>query len=234
MDELEEDLIAMVSHDLRAPLAKVVSSVEALASYPGLKENPKYNELVEIAVNSANHLRFLAESILEFSQVGVFQKAVNMKPIKVEIILTEALAYTCSSINKKAIEINVQISPGLPQVTVNANIICRVIINLIENGLKYTPEGGKMWVGARRNNDLLCIWVRDSGPGIQPSDQEQIFTKFSRLNPEISNGYGLGLAFCRSAVSAHGGRIWVESEPGRGATFLFTLPIADPVSNPVG
>jgi signal transduction histidine kinase len=110
---------------------------------------------------------------------------------------------------------------------VDEDMARRVLINLMENSVKFTPQDGEFEVGARQDGDWVSIWVRDNGPGIPLSEQERIFDKFTRLRGETKvNGLGIGLAFCRLAVQGHGGKIWVESEPGKGSTFHFTFPIA--------
>src|SRR5690606_11852505 len=104
--------------------------------------------------------------------------------------------------------------------------ILRVVTNRMENAVKYTPDGGSIMLGAALSDEGLVISVTDSGPGIPPHMQRQIFDKFNRVKyTDAPKGIGLGLAFCRLAVEAHGGRIWVESEVGRGSTFCFFLPL---------
>jgi two-component system sensor histidine kinase KdpD len=105
-------------------------------------------------------------------------------------------------------------------------MIRRVLTNLLENAVKYTPAGSKISVGAQATDGQVLMWVQDTGPGIPPGEQDRIFDKFTRLHGRSGpRGFGLGLAFCRLAVEAHGGRIWVESGPESGACFMFTLPV---------
>jgi len=105
-------------------------------------------------------------------------------------------------------------------------MIQRVIINLMENAVKYSPNGGEITLGALQRDNQVCISVKDSGPGIPKNMQNRIFDKFSRVKySDVPKGVGLGLAFCRLAIEAHGGKIWVESEPGQGSTFWFALPL---------
>jgi signal transduction histidine kinase len=105
-------------------------------------------------------------------------------------------------------------------------MILRVVTNLIENAVKYTPHGGFIKLGAEVQDNMVRVSVADSGPGIPQNMQNQIFDKFSRIKYNgAPKGVGLGLAFCRLAVEAHGGRIWVESEPGHGSNFVFSLPL---------
>jgi signal transduction histidine kinase len=114
----------------------------------------------------------------------------------------------------------------LPMLEIDVDMIRRVLINLLENAVKYTRSGGQITLAASRRQSQVCVSVSDTGPGIPPRDQQRIFDKFARLHQEgYAKGLGLGLAFCRLAVEAHGGRIWVESEVGQGATFSFTLPV---------
>jgi len=105
----------------------------------------------------------------------------------------------------------------------------RVLVNLIENAIKFAPTEGRIEVGAKQDGEWLQFWVKDNGPGIPPADQEHIFDKFTRLRgKDKPGGLGVGLAFCRLAVQGHGGRIWVESPDGKGANFNFTFPLATP------
>jgi two-component system sensor histidine kinase KdpD len=128
----------------------------------------------------------------------------------------------------------VQVPAGLPLVRVDAEMIRRVLVNLLENALKYTPPSSTITVGAREAAAQSCrggveLWVQDTGPGLPPEEHERIFEKFARSDRSLAaRGLGLGLFFCRLAVEGHGGRIWVESEPGAGACFKFTLPADNP------
>jgi signal transduction histidine kinase len=106
-------------------------------------------------------------------------------------------------------------------------MIRRVLINLLENAIKYTKTGTHIEIGAKRDGSAVQFWVQDEGPGVPLADQKRIFEKFARLKAgsHRPTGLGIGLAFCRTAVQAHGGTIWIESEEGRGSRFVFTLPV---------
>ena len=119
------------------------------------------------------------------------------------------------------------ISAKLPAVWVDVDMIHRVLINLMENASKFTPPEGKVELGAKQDGDWIQFLVQDNGSGIPFQEQEHIFEKFTRLNgQDNSSGLGVGLAFCRLAVNGHGGKIWVESEVGKGSKFILTLPLA--------
>ena len=116
--------------------------------------------------------------------------------------------------------------PDLPQIMADGDMIKRVLINLLENAIKYTPQGSQVALGASSHKDEVEMWVQDNGPGIPPAERERIFDKFTRLHQnDTTRGFGLGLAYCRLAVEAHGGSIWVEGDADSGACFKFTLPI---------
>jgi signal transduction histidine kinase len=105
-------------------------------------------------------------------------------------------------------------------------MIRRVVTNLLENASKYSPQGGEIEVGAKQDGGQILVWVGDNGLGIPAAEHERIFNKFTRLKPENSpKGLGLGLAYCRLAIQAHGGHIWVESEVGTGSRFTFSIPV---------
>jgi two-component system clock-associated histidine kinase SasA len=115
----------------------------------------------------------------------------------------------------------------LPPIWVDADMARRVLINLMENSIKFTPSNGRLEAGAIQEDQWIHMWVKDNGPGIPAAEQERIFDKFTRLRgTNKSSGLGIGLAFCRLAVVGHGGKIWVESEPGKGSVFHFTFPVA--------
>jgi signal transduction histidine kinase len=121
------------------------------------------------------------------------------------------------------------IAPGLPRALADAFRVERVIHNLVENAIKYSPGGGEVKVSARRHGDFLLMSISDNGPGISPENQARLFQSFERLEGSVDKsilGTGLGLRVCRILVEAHKGRIWVESDPARGSTFYFTLPVA--------
>jgi signal transduction histidine kinase len=114
----------------------------------------------------------------------------------------------------------------LPPALMDIDMITRVVINLTENGIKYTPKGGQIWLSAKQVDNMVEISVRDTGPGIPEEMRVRVFDKFSRVKyKDAPKGVGLGLAFCRLAVEAHGGKIWVESDGTNGSDFKFTLPI---------
>jgi signal transduction histidine kinase len=141
----------------------------------------------------------------------------------------EAIETVSSNVENKKQEVSVSVPNDLPGVWVDADMLRRVLTNLLENAVKYSPAGSKIYLGSRLDGDMVLMWVQDTGPGIPADERERIFDKFTRLHGSGGpKGLGLGLAFCRLAVEAHGGRIWVEECPEIGACFKFTLPTSPP------
>ena len=227
LERLREDLISMVYHDLRSPLANVVSSLDVFNAMLPQDGDPAYRSLLNIAMRSTERIQRLTNSLLDMSRLESGQPVVNLfstSPVLLAVDAVEAVSPVAETKNQ-IIKLNVP--PDTPPVLVDGDMIRRVLINLLENAVKYSPPGGEITLGADIEDDVARIWVQDSGPGILTLDQEQIFDKFTRLNPKGSQkGFGLGLAYCRLAIEGHGGQIWVESEPGEGSRFSFTLPLA--------
>lgn len=226
LDGLREDLISMIYHDLRSPLANVVSSLDVFNAMLPVEGDPAYRSLLNIALRSTERIQRLTNSLLDMSRLESGQPIVNLfatSPLLLAVDAAEAVSPVAESKNQT---INLSLPPDLPPVLVDGDMIRRVLINLLENAVKYSPPDGEITLGAETEGNVAQLWVQDTGPGIPPSEQEHIFDKYTRLNPRGSQkGFGLGLAYCRLAIEGHGGQIWIESEPGKGARFCFTLPL---------
>jgi signal transduction histidine kinase len=170
----------------------------------------------------------LINSLLDTHRLESGQSLTNQKPTSLNELVHDALdAVTPITESKKQTLSNV-VPDGIPLVWVDSDMVKRVITNLLENGTKFTPLQGNLTIGAEQDGRWVTVWIQDSGPGIPPESRQMIFEKFTRLQAEkFPKGLGLGLAFCKLAVLAHGGRIWVESKPGEGSRFIFTIPVAD-------
>jgi signal transduction histidine kinase len=217
----------MIYHDLRSPLANVVSSLDVLASMLPQEGEAIFTSLLNIAVRSTERIQRLTNSLLDINRLEAGQPIGDRQPVAPHALANDAVDAVLPVARNKNIGITIGVPAELPLVSVDSDMIRRVLVNLVENAIKFTPPQGKIHVGARQDGNYVTVWVEDTGPGIPIPEQERIFDKFTRLDTkERARGLGLGLAFCRLAVIGHGGRIWVESEPGSGASFIFTLPIA--------
>jgi len=227
LDNLREDLIAMVYHDLRSPLTNIMSSLEVLLSMLEGHEEPAIRSLLNIAVRSTERIQRLTNSLLDINRLEAGQEIGSRDSVDLSRLLKDAILAVQPVIESKNLVISVDISLENPEILADEDMIRRVLINLIENAVKFTPSKKEVKISAEKDDGFIRIKVQDAGPGILAEDQERIFNKFVRINmAEGSQGLGLGLAFCRLAVLGHGGQIWVESDVGSGSKFCFTLPTA--------
>ena len=188
--------------------------------------------MLEIALENSATMLKLVNRILDVSQLESGQMPLERAPVSLAELITETLQAQSLLAADKNLCLESEVSPLLPPVWADVSLIGRVVQNLVSNAIKFTFAGSLVRVTVEEmtkqdNGQLshLRVSVSDNGPGIPPELQSQIFQKFV-TGRQRESGSGLGLAFCKLAIEAHGGRIWLESEPGQGATFIFTLPIA--------
>ena len=230
LDNLRNDLLSMIYHDLRSPLANVVSSLDVVETMLPKDADPTMKSLLNIAVRSTERIQRLTNSLLDMRRLEIDQPLGNRVTTSPAALINEAVEVISIIADNKNQDISIEIADDLPDVLIDADMIRRVLINLLENAVKYTPSGSGISVGAERQGAMVLCWVLDNGPGIPAPDRERIFDKFTRLHPnDEPRGMGLGLAFCRLAVEKHGGQIWVESPSGEGSCFKFTLPDASQI-----
>ena len=227
LDSLREDLSAMIYHDLRSPLANITSSLEIMTGILAEDQTSQVKQLLEIASRSTSRMQRLISSLLDINRLEAGQTITQKSAVDVELLINEAVETTSSLVQNKGIKIEKLIPAAIPRLLVDEDMIRRVIINLLENACKFSPQNARIIIGAKLNGNQITLWVEDYGPGIPLEAREHIFDKFVRLRSEgATRGLGLGLAFCRLAVQAHGGKIWVENIADGGSRFIFTLPAA--------
>ncbi|MGE5027428.1 MAG: GAF domain-containing protein [Betaproteobacteria bacterium] len=228
LDTLRSDLAAMVYHDLRSPLANIVSSIEILKTMFPPEELASAESIIAIAQHSIDRIQRLINSLLDINRLEAGQPLGEMQPASVSELITDAVKAVRSIADGRQQTLRQEVAPDLPPVLVDADMIRRVLINLLENASKYTPAENEITAGAEQDGDWVRIWVQDYGLGIPTEEQGRIFDKYTRVKRQGGpRGFGVGLAFCRLAVEAHNGEIWVESEVGKGSKFILTLPVAD-------
>lgn len=227
LETLREDLLSMVYHDLRSPLANILSGVDVLESIHG--RDGTSATVLEIIRRSAERIQRLTSTMLDIRRLETGHPLAKPRPTPPQQLIQEAVDTVLPLIQSKGHTIEMQLpEEPLPLVMADAEMIRRVLINLLENASKYTPDGGHIWIGAQQETEgWVRFWVRDTGPGIPLEEQATLFEKYTRASTSKgAKGLGLGLAYCRLAVEAHHGQIGVYSRPNEGATFYFTLPIA--------
>ncbi len=226
LDTLRDDLLAMLYHDLRAPLSSIGMSLELLEQACTSGDGDA-QELIKIARRATARLERLSSNMLDLSRLEAGQMPLKREAVQPQTLMSEALEVIAPHAEQRQQTVRLELSADLPPVSADREMIRRVLINLLENAVKYSPPGSHIRAGARREGPMVRFWVADNGPGIPKEEQERIFHKYDRGSAKRGKGLGLGLAFARLAVQAHGGTIGVESEPGQGALFCFTLPVAE-------
>ena len=227
LDNLREDLTAMIYHDLRSPLANIVSSLDVLFSMVPEEDKDTVQAILKIAENSTDRIQRLVSSLLDVNRLESGQPVADQQVIDIVALVQQAVRDVEPVARGRRQTVSAKLPESLLPIWVDEDMARRVLINLLENAAKYTPPDGQVEIGADREDHWVHLRVKDNGPGIPAAEQERIFDKFTRLRgSNKSGGLGIGLAFCRLAVLGHGGKIWVESELGKGSTFHFTFPVA--------
>lgn len=227
LDRMRDDLASMIYHDLRSPLANVVSSLDVLVTLLPEDTDPTISSIVKIALRSTERIQRLTNSLLDVNRLSAGQTLIEQNPADLARLAGEALEAVEILAQSKQQTIHSELLGGLPLVYVDGDMVRRVLINLLENAVKYSPVNSTIHLRAQAHAEWMHVTVQDNGRGVPRAEQEHIFEKFTRLDMPSSGarGLGLGLTFCRLAVESHGGRIWVESEEGQGARFTFTIPL---------
>jgi len=209
------------SHDLQAPLRGVEGFVNLFSRRYKGKLDTKADEFIEFIIDGVKRMQVLIKDLLEYSQIGA--KEIHWKPMESELAVTQALANLKTAIEESSAIVTYE---TLPRIIGDSSQISSLFQNLIGNAIKYRKEEPpKIHISAERKGDKWLFSVNDNGIGIDPNNSDRIFVVFQRLHTrEEYEGTGIGLAICKRIVERHKGNIWIESEPGKGSTFYFTIP----------
>ena len=235
LDRLKSEFVAVVSHEIRTPLTSVKGAVELLADEHYFKNSEQQAKLLTIAHANAERLLVLINEILDFSKLESSSLPMNVEHQRLEPVMMQAIQNLRTQLEERRIQLETVISPALPELVFDAVRIAQVLTNLLSNAIKFSPPGGRIEVSAESWDGVVRIGVRDQGEGIAPADLPKLFQKFSQIDSSATRkagGTGLGLVICKGIVEQHGGQITVESTPGQGSTFYFTLPTS-PAGAPV-
>jgi signal transduction histidine kinase len=229
LEQLRQDTIALIVHDLRHPISSLFGAIKILEMVlpeAVLKAN---KQLLNIANLNCEHLQLMVDSLLDVARMEAGETQLKLTAANLGQLILEAIDRTRISTEMENITIHAIIPDDLPPVMADHEKVDRVLSNLLNNAIKYTPVGEQITVVVQTQRDEILVSITDPGPGIPPEDRERIFGRFTQVaeNHSRVGGFGLGLAFCRLAVEAHGGRIWVEpGDNDLGSRFNFTLPLS--------
>jgi signal transduction histidine kinase len=223
----KSEFLANMSHELRTPLNAIIGFSQVLRQRLFGEINVKQEEYLDDILSSGNHLLSLINDVLDLSKVEAGQVQLDVATFSLREALERGVVMLRERAAKGGIALSLEPAPDLDLVEGDERRLNQVIFNLLSNAVKFTPGGGSVRVASARVNGEVQVSVTDTGPGIAPEDQKRIFDEFQQTDAGARQreGTGLGLSLSKRLVELHGGRIWVESEPGHGSRFVFTLPI---------
>jgi signal transduction histidine kinase len=225
LDTLRRDLIAWVGHDLRTPLASTRVIVEALAD--GVVDDPETAQrYLRTAQRDIQSLTLLIDDLFDLAQMDAGGLKLERQPASISDLVADTVESFAALARQRDVALSGSAEPGVDPVLVDARQIGRVLANLVGNALRHTPAGGAVTLHAWPAGDRVCVEVTDTGDGIPAADVPRVFERFYRgekSRSRATGGSGLGLAIAKAIVEAHGGQIWVESQPGQGARFSFSV-----------
>ena len=222
----KSEFLANMSHELRTPLNSIIGFAQVLRERMFGELNAKQEEYLDDIISSGHHLLSLINDVLDLSKVEAGQVELDVEPFSLRDALERGVVIVRERATKEGVQVALKADPAVDVVEGDERRITQVIFNLLSNAVKFTPPGGAVDVSAAQVDGEVRVAVADTGPGLASEDHERIFEEFQQAEAgvELHEGTGLGLALSKRLVELHGGRIWVDSELGKGSTFVFTLP----------
>jgi signal transduction histidine kinase len=229
---LRDQFLTHVSHELRTPLAAMHQFLDILADGLAGALSDEQQAYVQRTLRNARQLEGMVAELLDAVRAETGKLAVTVQPVELAPLVEDTVGGFAGRAADKAIHLSVEVQPGLAPVRADSGRVGQVLGNLLDNALKFTPEGGEVRVSAVADGEpgFARVEVADNGPGVPADAAERIFERLWQVEDDAGpsrKGLGLGLHICRELVARQGGRIWVDSRPGEGATFAFTLPLQD-------
>lgn len=229
LTQLKANLVSNVSHELRTPLAHVKGYVDLLAAASLGPLTPNQEEALDVTRRAIERLERLIEDLIEFSSAARQGLVLHPSPVDLGALFAGVLERSGERARRAGVQLEQALAPGVPAVQADPDRLAWVVFQLVDNGIKFTPDGGHVTLGAQAESDAVAVWVRDTGIGIPPERRAELFEPFHQLDGSMTRRYsgtGLGLALVRLILDAHGAPIRVESVEGAGSTFRFALPAA--------
>ena len=229
--EGRDQVLGVVSHDLRNPLSAIAMCAKVLRDDDGQMGDKEHESLLTTIVQSADWMNRLIQDLLDVASIEAGRLSLERAGQSAPALVSQALRMFEVEASQRRVHLEASAPPELPPILVDASRILQVLGNLLNNALKFTPDNGRVVVGAEGKGNSVVFFVSDSGPGIPLADQPRVFDRYWHSRRTANKrGTGLGLSIAKGIVEAHGGRIWIESTPGEGATFLFSVPVAAAVA----
>jgi signal transduction histidine kinase len=226
LDRMKSEFVSNVSHELRAPLHTIGGFVQLLLAGK-IEDKATQQESLETVYRQTKQLTSLIDDLLDVSRMEAGHLDLNKEPVQMHDVVRDVLRELQPLAVQKQITLTDQTTPDLPLVFADGERLGQVVRNLVHNAIKFTPENGHVAVAGITSPDQLVIAVQDDGTGIPAEAMSRLFERFYQVDSSSTRrvgGTGLGLYICKQIVAAHGGTIWVDSEPGRGSTFRFSVP----------
>ena len=224
LDKLKSDFVSMVSHELKTPLTAMRTSAQVLEA-AGIATETK-REMLDIILRNIDRQTNLVNDLLDLSRIESGRMKLKFERVSLDSLIADSIESVKHAASEKGIKQNLELSESLSSVKGDREKLTQVVINLLNNAIKFTPRSGEITIKAIELNGQVEVKVRDTGIGIPPEDLDKVFDKFYQIDSTLTReagGTGLGLAICKGIVEAHNGKIWAESELGKGSTFIFTL-----------
>ncbi len=233
LETVRRDFISNISHELRTPLASMRAVIETLQD-GALDDPPIAQRFLGRAIGEVDSMTQMVEELLELSRIESGRVPLRLASVKLHEFAPRTVERLLPQAERKSIVLTSQISAELPPVVIDPARVEQVLTNLLHNGIKFTPEGGKISLAAKQRDDMAVVSVTDSGEGIPRHALPRIFERFYKTDQArtTGGGTGLGLAIAKHIVQLHGGEIWAESRIGKGSTFYFTLPLSNAANEP--
>ena len=233
LNETKKTFLKTTSHELRTPITSIKGYVQMLMKKTLGGINDEQMKSLEVILRNTNRLDQVIQNILDASNLESGSMKFIQRKVSPRLLVEEITKMIEPFANKKEMTIHVNLEKNLPDLIIDGERIKQVLMNLVDNAIKFSPNGSKIYIGVRKEKEDILFEVQDFGQGIPKDKQGKIFESFYQADSGDDRkfgGAGLSLALCRGIVGLHGGKIWFESTEGTGTTFLFTIPI-QPISD---
>jgi signal transduction histidine kinase len=223
-DTAKTNLLATASHELKTPLSSINLSLKLLEDKRLGELSKEHSEVISSLRQQSNRLSRVINELLDYSQIETGNIRLNFTRVKPEDVIELGVTALVMQAAEKNIRFETEMEENLPMVRADLEKIVFVFVNILNNAIRYSKQDGEIKFIVNKNDREVFFSIVDEGPGISKEDQEKLFQRFTQVGKKSRQGWGLGLAISKEFIQAQNGRIWVESEPGQGSKFIFSLP----------